>query len=115
MLEATLDRGPDEHPDPVLLVGDAGMGKSALLDSLARRARMRGVRVVRAAAPQGAEATSFGVVEDIARALHGTFQRLPQDDAAILRTHPRSDHRAQVRWCRPCCTCWPRLGMSSRC
>jgi DNA-binding CsgD family transcriptional regulator len=86
MIEGSLDQGRDEHPDPVLLVGDAGMGKSALLDAVARRARRHGVRVVRAAAPQGADATSFGLIEDIARGLADVVAVLPAGDTAVLRT-----------------------------
>jgi DNA-binding NarL/FixJ family response regulator len=88
MLGATLDRALVEHADPVLVVGDAGMGKTALLDVVARRARRLGMRVVRAAAPQGADATPFGVVEDIARALPDVLELSPRDEVDILRYPP---------------------------
>lgn len=85
-LTRTLEGG---HAEPLLLVGDAGMGKSALLDETARRARSRGMRLARAAAPQGGEANAFALVEDIVRCLPEDLARLPDEDAEMLHEAPR--------------------------
>jgi ABC-type branched-subunit amino acid transport system ATPase component len=53
----------------LLLVGDAGMGKTTLLRSVEEQARPAGFTVVRTASPEGAELCGYGVVEDVARAL----------------------------------------------
>lgn len=90
VLEAALARAFDGHAGRLLLVGEAGMGKSALLDTLARRARRRGVCVVRAAAPEGSDATPFGVIEDLARGLGDALGALPDEDAEVLRGLPRT-------------------------
>ena len=87
-VEAALGADQAERVQPALLVGEAGMGKTALLDALARRARRRGMRVVRVAAAQGAGARPFAVVADIARGLSGVQDRLPPDEAAVLRAPP---------------------------
>jgi hypothetical protein len=88
-LMALLDRAGGERADPQLIVGEAGMGKTALLDELVRAARHRGWRVARAAAPQGGEASAFAVVEDLARCLPEHVERLAEDDVALLRAPAR--------------------------
>lgn len=45
-LMAHVDRAVDGRPSAVLLAGDAGVGKTRLLDELAQRAAARGVRVL---------------------------------------------------------------------
>jgi len=45
-LQAHVDRAVDGRPSAVLVAGDAGVGKTRLLDELARRATGRGVRVL---------------------------------------------------------------------
>jgi DNA-binding CsgD family transcriptional regulator len=88
-LGALLDgvlRGP---VDPVLLLGDAGMGKSSLLDAAADLARGRRIRVVRTRSPQGGESSPFAVVADLARGLADQQALLPDGDAAVLREAPR--------------------------
>jgi DNA-binding CsgD family transcriptional regulator len=51
----------------VLVVGEPGIGKSALLGAVARRAIGRGVRVLRAASAPGQADLSFGLVDDLGR------------------------------------------------
>jgi DNA-binding CsgD family transcriptional regulator len=50
-----------------LLVGDPGMGKTALLDALRRRASRRGLRCVHARAAQGQQALPGSLLEDMSR------------------------------------------------
>ena len=88
-LMSLLDRAEVERADPLLVVGEAGMGKTALLDEFARAARRRGWRVARAAAPQGGDVSAFAVVEDLAHCLPEHVERLSEDDARLLRAPPR--------------------------
>ena len=88
-LVALLDQAEHGHAAPLLVIGDAGMGKTALLDEFARAARQRGVRVARAAAPQGGEVNPFAVVEDLARGLPEACAGLPDEDATLLSRPPR--------------------------
>ena len=59
------------HGDALLVVGVPGIGKTALLDVAARRATRRGVRVLRARAPEGAGDIPFALVDDVAVAAGG--------------------------------------------
>ena len=88
-LMALLGRAEVERADPQLVVGEAGMGKTALLDEFARVARGRGWRVARAAAPQGGDVSAFAVVEDLAHCLPAHVDRLAEEDARLLRAPPR--------------------------
>jgi DNA-binding NarL/FixJ family response regulator len=88
-LMALLDRAEVERADPLLVVGEAGMGKTALLDEFAGAARRRGWRVARAAAPQGGDVSAFAVVEDLAHRLPEHVDGLAEEDARLLRAPPR--------------------------
>ncbi len=70
----------------LLLVGDAGMGKTTLLRAVEEHARPAGFTVVRTASPEGAQLLGYGVVEDVARALLPMAVQLPAADAALLAT-----------------------------
>jgi hypothetical protein len=88
-LTALLDRSEDERTDPLLVVGEAGMGKTALLDELARAARRRGAYVARAAAPEGGDVSALAVIEDLAHGLSEHLGALNEDEAELLTTsHP---------------------------
>jgi DNA-binding CsgD family transcriptional regulator len=84
-LDGFLETAREGHARNVLVVGDAGMGKTTLLDAIERRARSRGFQVVRAAAPEGAAELSFGIVEDLARALPTGLTALDPLEADLLR------------------------------
>ncbi len=88
-LLSLLDWAEVERADPQLIVGEAGMGKTALVDELVRAARRRGWRAAQAAAPQGGEVSAYSVVEDLARCLPEHIERLDEDDARLLRAPPR--------------------------
>ncbi len=85
VLLALLDRAESERADPLLVVGEAGMGKTALLDEFAGVARRRGVRVGRAAAPAGGDVIPFAVIEDLAHCFPEHLSRLAGHDANLLR------------------------------
>lgn len=84
-----LDGAEVERADPHLVVGEAGMGKTALLDEFAGTARRRDWRVARAAAPQGGDVSAFAVVEDLAHCLPEHLDRLAVDEARLLAAPPR--------------------------
>ena len=85
-LVALLGRAERGRPAVGLIAGDAGVGKTRLLDELAARAEGRGVRVLVGGCME------VGDVWPPVRALRG---RLPR---------PRRPDRARPRW--P--PCWPR-------
>lgn len=86
---ALLERAEVDRAEPQLIVGEAGMGKTALLDEFAAAARRQGWRVARAAAPQGGEVSAFAVVEDLARCLPEHLACLAVDEARLLAAPPR--------------------------
>jgi DNA-binding CsgD family transcriptional regulator len=88
-LMSLLDRAEAERADPLLLIGEAGMGKTALLDEFTRAARRRGTHVARAAAPEGGHVSAFAVIEDLAHCLSEHLAVLTEDDAGLLRTPSR--------------------------
>lgn len=80
MSSVLVGRGPEiESLDAVvsgaaahrtrLVVGSPGIGKTALLDVMARRARRRGVRIVRTRAVEGSCDLPFAVLDDLHLAL----------------------------------------------
>jgi DNA-binding CsgD family transcriptional regulator/DNA replicative helicase MCM subunit Mcm2 (Cdc46/Mcm family) len=85
-LLGALDDARDGTARSVLLVGDAGMGKTTLLQAVERHAQAAGCTVVRTASPEGAELFRYGVVEDLVRALPVAGSRIPAADAALLTT-----------------------------
>ncbi|MET0460867.1 MAG: AAA family ATPase, partial [Ilumatobacteraceae bacterium] len=68
LLRAALERGLSGDVPLVLVVGEAGIGKSTLVDRVAVDARERGARVVRGAADDG-DASSLGLWRGVHRAL----------------------------------------------
>ncbi len=88
-LLALLDWAGRERADPLLVVGEAGMGKTALLDAFAATARRRGALVARAAAPEGGDVSAFAVIEDLAHGMPEHLAELAQDDAHLLRAPSR--------------------------
>ena len=89
LLDAQLDRARAGPAEPVMLVGEPGMGKSALLDALAHRGRGRKMKVVRTRSPSGADASPFALVVDVVRGLSEDLALLSQDDANVLRRAAR--------------------------
>jgi hypothetical protein len=88
-LTALLDRTEHERTDPLLVVGEAGMGKTPLLDEFARVARRRGAHVARAAAPEGGDVSAFAVIEDLAHRMSEHLDVLDEAEAELLsRSHP---------------------------
>jgi DNA-binding CsgD family transcriptional regulator len=59
----------DAEQRALLITGEVGMGKTALLHSAGARAAQRGVRVLRAAVSEGGDGDPFALVEDLARHL----------------------------------------------
>ncbi|MBD3010253.1 AAA family ATPase [Streptomyces sp. 5-10] len=72
--------------DPVLvLLGDVGMGKSALLDRVARRAEASGARVLRAEGSESESNLAFSALHQLLRPVSAEVDRLPERQRAALR------------------------------
>ncbi|WP_425470989.1 ATP-binding protein [Streptomyces armeniacus] len=79
----TVDREPSA--DQVLvLAGDAGTGKTALLDAAVRRARTRGVRVLRAEGSEPEARLAFSGLHQLLRPVLDGLERLPDRQRAAL-------------------------------
>ncbi|MET9879015.1 AAA family ATPase [Actinacidiphila glaucinigra] len=67
-----------EHADGVLLLsGEPGVGKSALLDAVAEAAAGKGSRVLRAAGVEFEADVAYSALNQILLPLHGVLDRLP--------------------------------------
>ncbi|MGW5950385.1 AAA family ATPase, partial [Streptomyces celluloflavus] len=71
--------------DPVVvLVGDVGTGKSALLDSAVRRAGARGARVLRADGSESESNLAFSALHQLLRPVRAEVDGLPERQHAAL-------------------------------
>ncbi|MEU6963490.1 helix-turn-helix transcriptional regulator [Streptomyces chrestomyceticus] len=76
---------PAAEAGPVLvLTGDAGTGKSALLDSAARRAAARGTRVLRACGSESEADLAFSALHQLLRPVRAEADALPPGQRAAL-------------------------------
>ncbi|MEK8173636.1 AAA family ATPase [Streptomyces sp. M19] len=75
-------RGPDPVP---VLVGEAGTGKSALLDAVVRHAASRGTRVLRAAGSESESGLAFSALHQLLRSVAAETDALPAGQRAALR------------------------------
>lgn len=80
LIAGCLDGGPDRA---VLLCGEAGMGKSAVLHEAGRRAAERGARVVSAGLGEGSARVRLGLVDDLLAQLE------PTSEPGVARTVPQ--------------------------
>ncbi|MEU9420090.1 AAA family ATPase [Streptomyces sp. NPDC048272] len=69
-----------------VLRGDAGIGKTALLDWTAARAAEAGLTVLRAVGAEAEMATAFGVLDQVLRPLLGGSRALPEHQRAALES-----------------------------
>jgi DNA-binding CsgD family transcriptional regulator len=69
----------------LVVLGDAGMGKSALLAEMARRARSAGLRVLFVAARESEANLAFSGLHQLLRPVLANADRLPQRQAQALR------------------------------
>ncbi|MFJ4786555.1 ATP-binding protein [Streptomyces sp. NPDC088794] len=69
----------------LMLTGEPGVGKSALLDAAARRASEAGFRVLRVVGSQFEESVSFSALNQILQPLTGEIPALPARQAETLR------------------------------
>jgi DNA-binding CsgD family transcriptional regulator len=84
LLEQTLDGATRGGASRLLLVGEAGIGKTALLDFAADSAVAQGFRVLRAGGLQGGQTFPYAVVSDLVRPAGAALVELSDADAAIL-------------------------------
>ncbi|MFH8408882.1 AAA family ATPase [Streptomyces sp. NPDC018019] len=72
--------------DPVLLLaGDVGTGKSALLDRAVRRAEAGGTRVLRAVGSESESSLAFSALHQLLRPVRAEVNALPERQRAALR------------------------------
>ncbi len=73
--------------DPVLmLVGDAGTGKSALLDRAVRKAEAGGARVLRAGGSEAESSLAYAALHQLLRPVAAEVDALPERQRAALHT-----------------------------
>ncbi|MGI5466190.1 helix-turn-helix transcriptional regulator [Streptomyces sp. CA-132043] len=84
---ARLFRAVDpESADPVLmLIGDVGTGKSALLEHVVRRAEAGGARVLRAEGSESESSLAFSALHQLLRPVPAEVDGLPGNQRAALR------------------------------
>ncbi|WP_329473718.1 AAA family ATPase [Streptomyces sp. NBC_01723] len=68
----------------LLLLGEAGTGKSTLLDSVARRAAASGARVLRATGSESESDLAFSALHQLLRPVRAEAERLPEGQRAAL-------------------------------
>ncbi|MEU6114398.1 AAA family ATPase [Streptomyces sp. NPDC047117] len=83
----SLFRAVESAPaDPVvMLVGGMGMGKSALLDRVARRAEASGARVLRAEGSESESSLAFSALHQLLRPLLAEVDGLPERQRAAIQ------------------------------
>ncbi|WP_275001441.1 helix-turn-helix transcriptional regulator [Promicromonospora iranensis] len=69
-----------------LLVGDAGMGRTTLLDALARHAGSRGSLVLHAQGSESERTLAFSTLHQLLRPVTDLIEMLPGRQASVLRT-----------------------------
>ncbi|NKZ00456.1 ATP-binding protein [Nocardiopsis alborubida] len=69
----------------LVLVGDPGTGKSALLDSAARRAEASGARVLRAEGSESESSLAFSALHQLLRPLSDRVDALPERQRTAVR------------------------------
>ncbi|WKN60602.1 LuxR family transcriptional regulator [Rhodococcus opacus] len=82
---ARLFRAVDSAADPVLiLAGELGTGKSALLDRAVRRAEASGSRVLRAEGSESESSLAFSALHQLLRSLRAEMDGIPERQRAAL-------------------------------
>src|SRR5829696_6022536 len=84
----------DEAPFVAFIEGEAGIGKTALLEAVSGEAAESGARVLRARPTAAEAASSYAALDDLLR---------PRSTDC-----PGSPRRSAVRWPPPCCSRTPR-------
>ncbi|PDP89504.1 LuxR family transcriptional regulator [Glycomyces fuscus] len=84
---ARLLRAVDPAPtgQVLVLVGDPGTGKSALLDSAARRAEAAGARVLRAEGSESESSLAFSALHQLLRPVSARVDGLPERQRTAVR------------------------------
>ncbi|MFI2780742.1 helix-turn-helix transcriptional regulator [Streptomyces sp. ALB3] len=77
---------PASDEPVVVLVGDTGVGKTALLGRVVRRAEARGVRVLRAEGSESESDLVFSALHQLLRRAHAEVDRLPERQSTALRS-----------------------------
>ena len=109
-IDRLLDAARDGRSGALVVRGDAGIGKSALLDHAVRSAGATGMRVVRGVGIESEAELPFGALHLLLHPFLDRLDRLPGPQAAALRTAfglaegrcPAGSWSAPAPW-----GCWP--------
>ena len=82
--DGILAEPADGRGGALFVRGEAGIGKSALLDALAERAHRRGMRVLMTRGVESESELAFAGLSDLALPLEAELGRLPEPQAAAL-------------------------------
>ena len=85
LIAALFDEADDDSPTAVVIRGDAGQGKTALLDEAAAAARDRGVEVLRATGVEFERGLAFSGLTAVLRPLLDRLDELTTVQAEALR------------------------------
>jgi hypothetical protein len=85
-IDAALGAAKSGRATSLVLLGEAGIGKTALLDYAARQAQARQLRVVRVHGVESDAEVAFGGLLGICRPLLEHLDELPEPHASALRT-----------------------------
>jgi hypothetical protein len=86
VIDRLLDAARDGRSGALVVRGDAGIGKSALLDHAVRTAGATGMRVVRGVGIESEAELAFGALHLLLHPFLDRLDRLPGPQAAALRT-----------------------------
>jgi DNA-binding CsgD family transcriptional regulator len=84
LIEAALD-GVADQGTALVFVGEAGIGKSVLLDGARAQARARGLRVLATAGAEAESGLPYAALHRLLRPLLGGLDRLPAPQRSMLR------------------------------
>jgi DNA-binding CsgD family transcriptional regulator len=84
-LEAALT-GAAEHGAALLVIGEAGIGKTSLLDAAVGQARSRGYRVLTVSGVESESQLPYAGLHQLLQSVLGTARRLPVAQRSALRT-----------------------------
>jgi len=84
-IETALGAARSERATSLAFVGEAGIGKTALLDYAARRAQEQGMAVIHARGVESEAEVAFGGLLSVCRPLLGHMNSLPESQANALR------------------------------
>ena len=84
-LDALLDRAADGEGGALVVRGDPGLGKTALIDYVAARGRAKGLRVLRTSGVEAESGLAYAALARLIEPLAEDLGRLPHPQAAAVK------------------------------